>query len=99
MLFFSKSLQFARFFCINKSDLHFNSILHDLQLFGSSISSTEMVFCYQNCSDLLWEKKCSSDQEKLLKFEAEGWEFAKIFEITRTIYWGFSCGRKNDKGA
>ena len=38
-----------------------------------------MVFCYQNCSDLLWEKKmCSSDWEKLLKFEDEGWEFAKI---------------------
>ena len=34
-----------------------------------------MVFCYQNCSDLLWEKKCSSDQEKLLNFEAEGREF------------------------
>ena len=32
----------------------------------------EMVFCYQNCSDLLWEK--------LLKFEAEGreLEFSKI---------------------
>ena len=29
----------------------------------------EMVFCYQNCS---------SDREKLLKFEAEGREFAKI---------------------
>ena len=28
-----------------------------------------MVFCYQNCS---------SDREKLLKFEAEGREFAKI---------------------
>ena len=28
----------------------------------------EMVFCYQNCSD----------REKLLKFEAEGREFAKI---------------------
>ena len=27
-------------------------------------------------------KNCSSDREKLLKFEAEG----KIFEITRTIY-------------
>ena len=27
-----------------------------------------MVFCYQNCS---------SDREKLLKFEAEGREFAK----------------------
>ena len=37
-----------------------------------------MVFCYQNCSDLLWEKKCSCDQEKLLKFEAEGQEYAKI---------------------
>ena len=44
-----------------------------------------MVFCYQNCSDLLWEN-CSSDREKLLKFEAEGREFAKEFEITRTIY-------------
>ena len=30
---------------------------------------------------LFWptvRKHCSSDQEKLLKFEAEGWEFAKI---------------------
>ena len=37
-----------------------------------------MVFCYQNCSDLLWEKKISSDRETLLKFEAEGQEFAKF---------------------
>ena len=29
-----------------------------------------MVFCYQNCSDLLWEK--------LWKFEADGQEFAKF---------------------
>ena len=35
-----------------------------------------MVFCYQNCS---------SDREKLLKFEAEGREFQKFFSITRTI--------------
>ena len=28
---------------------------------------------------------CSSDREKLLKFEAEGREFANNFEITRTI--------------
>jgi hypothetical protein len=33
----------------------------------------EMVFCYQNCS---------SDQEKLLKFVAEGQE---LFEITKAI--------------
>ena len=38
----------------------------------------EMVFCYQNCSDLLWEKKWSSDGEKNLKLEAEGREFAKF---------------------
>ena len=44
-----------------------------------------MVFCYQNCSDLLWEKNCSSDWETLLKFEAEGREFAKNFEFTRKI--------------
>ena len=38
---------------------------------------------------LFWptvRKKCSSDREKNLKFEAEGWEFAKHFEMTRTIY-------------
>ena len=44
-----------------------------------------MVFCYQNCSDLLYEN-CSCDQEKLLKFKAESREFCKIFEITRTIH-------------
>ena len=38
---------------------------------------SKMVFCYQNCSDLLWEKTCSSDWEKILKFEAEAREFAK----------------------
>ena len=40
------------------------------------LSMSTMIFCYKNCSDLLWEKKCSIDQEKLLKFEAEGREFA-----------------------
>ena len=34
-----------------------------------------MVFCYQNCSDLLG----SSDRENFLKLEAEGQEFAKNF--------------------
>ena len=46
----------------------------------------------KNCiflSKLFWptvRKNCPSDQEKLLKFEAEGQEFAKIYEITRAIY-------------
>ena len=34
-----------------------------------SFQIREMIFCYQNCSDLLWEKIVL---EKLLKFEAEG---------------------------
>ena len=49
----------------------------------------EMVFCYQNSSGLLWEKNCSRDREKLLKFEAEGWEFAKFLrsleQFIRTV--------------
>ena len=43
----------------------------------------KLVFCFQNCPDLLWEKKtCSSYWEKRLKCEAKG----QNFEITRTIY-------------
>ena len=38
----------------------------------------EMVFCYQNCSDLLGEKNVLVIEKKNLKFEAEGWEFARI---------------------
>jgi hypothetical protein len=38
----------------------------------------QMVFCYQNCSDLLWEKIVLVIEKKLLKFEAEGREFAKF---------------------
>ena len=51
-----------------------------------------MVFCYQNCSDLMWEKKSSSDQEELLKFEAEGLEFAKIL---RSLEQFIQTGQNN----
>ena len=48
-----------------------------------------MVFCYLNCSDLLWEKIVSSDREKLLKFEAEGQKFAECLrsleQFTQTV--------------
>ena len=37
-----------------------------------------MVFCNQNCSDLLWEKYILVYREKRLKFEAEGQEIAKF---------------------
>ena len=46
----------------------------------------KMVFCLLNCSELLWETKCFSDEDKRLKFEADGSEFCKIFKITWTIY-------------
>ena len=39
---------------------------------------SEIVFCGQSCSDILWEKNCSSDSEKLSKFNAGGGESAKI---------------------
>ena len=50
----------------------------------SHLTWAEMVFCFQNCSDLLWEKNCFSDREKL---EIRDWRprILKIFEITRTI--------------
>ena len=37
-----------------------------------------MLFCYQNCSDLLWETNVPVIEKKLLKFEAESQEFVKF---------------------
>ena len=60
-----------------KSGFFSNKILLEF----TSYSRT-MVFCYQNCSDLLWEKI-------VLVIEKNwGWRprIFKIFEVTRTIY-------------
>ena len=32
-----------------------------------TLENEVLVFCYKNCSDLLWEKRISSDREKLLR--------------------------------
>ena len=58
--------------------------VHIYPIFHYFLPLHSMVFCCQNCSDL--RKNCSSDRENLLKFEAEGQEFVKKIEITRTIY-------------
>ena len=50
-------------------------------------SDKGMVFCYQNCSDPLWEKNVLVIEKKLLKFEAEGREFAKQNAF---VHGGFS---------
>ena len=44
-----------------------------------------MVFCHQNCSDLLWEKIVLAIEKN---FEIRGWRprICNIFEITRTIH-------------
>ena len=44
-----------------------------------------VVFCFQNCSDLLWEKSFYWTRKT---FEIGGWRprICKNFEITRTIY-------------
>ena len=58
-----------------------------------SINDRGMVFCYQNCSDLLWEKKCFSfsDPEKLLKFKAKAEKFQKILNHYNNLFkqWKF----------
>ena len=43
-----------------------------------SLKNEWYIFCYQNCSDLLWEKKSCSDWKKVLRFEAEGREFSNF---------------------
>ena len=42
----------------------------------------EMVFCLQNCSDLVWEN-CSDRGEKQLKFKAE-----ENFDMATTTDYG-----------
>ena len=46
-----------------------------------------LIFCYRNCSDLLWEKNVLVIEKKLLKFEAEGRKFSKFLRLlNRTIF-------------
>ena len=70
--------KFIKFFAISTEDGCMISKWHADCRPWPTIKSQTMVFCYQNSSDLLWEKKCSSDWKKLLKFEAEGREFSKF---------------------
>ena len=80
-LFFTKSFSFSCYFLaswpeyflrfLNKRKLHKNSLYW--MFFRSKCKVLTVVFCYQNCSDLLWEKNI---------FQIE-----KTFEITRPIYF------------
>jgi hypothetical protein len=65
-------------FCINKSIftygllydlLHF--FWHVLLVMDDRFIQWEMVFCYQNCSDLLWEKNVLLIKKNFWKLEAK----------------------------
>ena len=46
-----------------------------------------MVFCFQNCSDLLREKTVLAVEKKTFKFETGGRDFAKFLRrLNRTIF-------------
>ena len=53
------------------------------------LNPNEMVFCYQNCSDLLWKKIVPEIEENILKFETGGREFANFLRslerFTQTV--------------
>ena len=51
----------------------------------NSTCCSRLVFCFQNWSYLLWQKKCFSDREKLWNSSLKA-DNLQFFEITRTIY-------------
>ena len=49
-----------------------------------------MVFCFENCSELLWETIVLVIEKDFYKFDAEGREFAKILrwlEKSQHNFW------------
>ena len=55
------------------------------------LGNLDMVFCFENCADLLWQKNCFSDQEKLLQ---NLWDHQNdLFEPwkDRTIFGAIKC--------
>ena len=50
-----------------------------MQLLENSV----IVFCFQDCFDLIL---LFSDREKLLKFDGEGWKFAKYLKSLEQFF-------------
>ena len=88
---------FAFWFVLKKVELHCLQLKHfiytssshgncvHVDLAKKKTKRLEMVFCYQNCSELLWEKMFLWLRKT---FEIRSWRLRifKIFEITGTIY-------------
>ena len=83
--------QVCLMYCILLTTLHKITILElsseVVGLFQRNIwiVMLSMVFCDQNCSDLLWEKTVLVIEKNIWNSRLKG-KNCKIFEITRTIY-------------
>ena len=67
----------------------------------------KMVFCYRNCSDLLWEKNCSREFAKIFRSQDhknnlfKQWKFRTIFGnrmLFLTCSWTFLISNKLEGG-
>ena len=54
------------------------NVINQLEGVAMYEKKTKMVFCYQNCSDLLWEKNVLVIEKNFWNFEAGGQELANI---------------------
>jgi hypothetical protein len=78
-------LQFKTFFAL-VFQLHI-AIQIELDFYWFSICGTRPITNVILLPKLFWptvRKNCLSDREKLLKFEAQGWEFSKIL-VTKCV--------------
>ena len=69
----------------------FSRSFFDVKKFDWQSSWIYLTIVHILLPKLLWpilRKKCSTDWEKPLKFQVEGWVFANILRsLNRTIYW------------
>ena len=46
----------------------------------------QLVFCFQNCSDLLWEKNVIVIEKNFRYLRLKAWEFAKIWDHWNNLF-------------
>ena len=86
------SLQISNFF--EKNQVCEDTIDQCSTFKNASPRNFEMVFCHQNYQKFC-VKNCSSEREKLLKFETDGREFAKFLRSLEQFFqsvFGLSNG-------
>ena len=69
----------------NVPNNRYETIIYSRKIFSSF--HLEIVFCFQNWSDLLWEKIVPATEKKLLEFDVDGREFAKNLRSLEQGIW------------